>query len=117
MPDQPDRPNILLIITDQQRGDCLGIDGHPVLQTPNMDWIGASGTFFRRGYAEAPSCIPARRSIMAGQSPVDNQSELVWVVTTLRPNSLFYIAFVAPESEYNGLRTRYEEMLRTVAFY
>ena len=69
MPDKPDRLNILLIVTDQQRGDCLGIDGHPVLQTPNMDWIGASGTFFRRGYAEGPSCIPARRSIMAGQSP------------------------------------------------
>ncbi len=59
----------------------------------------------------------AESILMAGQSPVDNQSELVWVVTTLRPNSLFYIAFVAPESEYNGLRTRYEEMLGTVAFY
>ncbi|MAG37145.1 MAG: hypothetical protein CL878_13005 [Dehalococcoidia bacterium] len=56
MPDS--RPNILLIMTDQQRGDCLGIDRHPVLQTPNMDFLAHSGTLFRRGYSEAPSCIP-----------------------------------------------------------
>ena len=71
MPD-PQRPNVLLIVTDQQRGDCLGVDGHPVLQTPNMDWIGASGTRFRRGYAECPSCIPARRTLMSGQAPGTN---------------------------------------------
>ena len=41
------RPNVLLIITEQQRGDCLGIDGHPVLQTPAMGWLGTSGTFIR----------------------------------------------------------------------
>ena len=70
MPDN--RPNILLIMTDQQRGDCLGLDGHPVLQTPNLDYLGASGTFFRRGYSEAPSCIPARRTLMSGQAPDAN---------------------------------------------
>lgn len=64
-----ERPNIVLVITDQQRGDCLGIDGHPVLQTPNIDYIGATGTRFRRGYSEVPSCIPARHVIMSGQAP------------------------------------------------
>ena len=38
-----DRPNIVLILTDQQRGDALGIAGHPVLQTPNLDWLAAKG--------------------------------------------------------------------------
>ena len=38
-----ERPNILVITTDQQRGDCLGIEGHPVLQTPYLDWVAASG--------------------------------------------------------------------------
>jgi choline-sulfatase len=66
------RPNILLITTDQQRGDCLGIEGHPVLQTPNLDWIGHGGAHFRRGYSECPSCIPARRVLMSGQSPSAN---------------------------------------------
>lgn len=66
------RPNILLILTDQQRGDCLGIDGHPVLQTPNLDWLAASGAYFRRAYTECPSCIPARRVLMGGQEPSVN---------------------------------------------
>ncbi len=66
------RPNILLIMTDQQRGDCLGLEGHPVLQTPNLDWLGRTGTHFRRAYSECPSCIPARRVLMSGQAPAVN---------------------------------------------
>ena len=67
MPEE--KPNLLLIITDQQRGDCLGLDGHPVVQTPFLDYIGASGTRFTRAYSEVPSCIPARHVLMAGQAP------------------------------------------------
>ena len=66
------QPHILLIMTDQQRNDALGIADHPVLQTPSMDWIGATGTRFRRGYTEAPACIPARRVLMSGQAPCVN---------------------------------------------
>jgi arylsulfatase A-like enzyme len=65
----PARPNVLLILTDQQRGDCLGIEGHPVLETPHMDFIGSSGARFRRAYSESPICVPARRTIMSGQAP------------------------------------------------
>ncbi len=64
-----DRPNILLLMTDQQRGDCLGLDGHPVLQTPNLDHLGATGFHFRRAYTACPVCIPARRTLMTGQTP------------------------------------------------
>ncbi|TDE03096.1 arylsulfatase [Jiangella asiatica] len=71
MPRQ-NRPNILLITTDQHRGDCLGIEGHPVAQTPNLDWLARTGTRFRRGYSECPSCIPARRVLMSGQAPAVN---------------------------------------------
>ncbi|HET7769643.1 MAG TPA: arylsulfatase [Chloroflexota bacterium] len=63
------RPNILLILVDQWRGDHLGIEGHPVVATPNLDHLGASGAHFRRAYSECPSCIPARRTIFSGQSP------------------------------------------------
>ncbi|MFW6598728.1 arylsulfatase [Propionibacteriaceae bacterium Y2011] len=66
----PERPNIVLITTDQQRGDCLGVDGHPVVQTPNLDHLARSGALFRRGYSECPSCVPARRTLLSGQSPV-----------------------------------------------
>ncbi|MCE9590945.1 MAG: arylsulfatase [Planctomycetes bacterium] len=66
------RPNILLIMTDQQRGDCLSIDGHPALLTPNMDHLAWSGTRFSRAYSTCPSCIPARRALMSGQHPATN---------------------------------------------
>lgn len=64
------QPNLLLITTDQQRGDALGLDGHPVLSTPNLDQLGAGGGFFRRAYSEVPSCIPARRILLTGMNQV-----------------------------------------------
>ncbi len=63
------QPNVLLIMTDQQRGDCLGIDGHPVLLTPTMDRIAGRGVRFSRAYSTCPSCIAARRSLLSGQFP------------------------------------------------
>lgn len=62
-------PNIVLIMTDQQRGDCLGLDGHPQLLTPNLDALGAGGAHFTRAYSECPICIPARHAIMTGLKP------------------------------------------------
>jgi arylsulfatase len=64
-----ERPNILLINTDQQRGDCLGVEGHPVLQTPNMDGIAAAGVRFTHFYSACPSCIATRRCMLSGQDP------------------------------------------------
>ena len=63
------RPNILLITTDQQRGDCLGINGNRVIETPNLDHMASRGVNFTRGYSTCPVCIPARRTLLSGQSP------------------------------------------------
>jgi choline-sulfatase len=68
MPTDP-RPNILILMTDQQRGDALSIEGHPCLMTPNMDNIAGSGVRFSKAYTTCPSCVPARRSFMSGQFP------------------------------------------------
>jgi len=64
-----ERPNIVLFLTDQHRGDALGLDGHPVVQTPYLDHVGASGVFFRRAYTACPVCIPARRTLLTGRKP------------------------------------------------
>lgn len=64
-----ERPNFLVIMTDQQRGDCLSAAGHPVLMTPNMDAIGHAGVRFSRAYSTCPVCVPARRSFLSGQFP------------------------------------------------
>ena len=65
----PERPNILLIMTDQQRGDCLSCERrHPVL-TPNMDSIAGAGVRFTHCYTPVTTCIGARRSLLSGQEP------------------------------------------------
>ncbi len=62
----PDRPNLLLLMTDQHRGDFLRCDGHPVVETPYLDQLAGEGTRFCRAYTAVPSCIPARASLMTG---------------------------------------------------
>jgi arylsulfatase A-like enzyme len=62
-----DRPNILFVITDDQRWDSLGLTGHPFLETPNMDRIGREGAHFRNAFVTTPLCSPARGSFLTGQ--------------------------------------------------
>lgn len=64
MPDP--RTNILLIFTDQQRADTLGVL-NPVMRTPTMDRLCAEGTTFTRAYTPVPVCVPARCSLIFGQ--------------------------------------------------
>lgn len=62
-----DRPNIILFTTDQHRGDHIGLAGHPVLETPNVDsWIG-QGAYFPNAYSEIPSTTGARRILHSGK--------------------------------------------------
>ncbi len=61
-----DRPNILMIMTDQQRGDCLGCDGNDAIETPYLDDLASRGTRFRHAYSAVPSCLPARASLLTG---------------------------------------------------
>ncbi len=63
------KPNIILFITEQHRGDCLGIEDHPVLMTPNMDAVAGMGVRFTRAYSNCPTCIAARRTILSGRFP------------------------------------------------
>ncbi|MBO4368063.1 MAG: arylsulfatase [Clostridia bacterium] len=63
------KPNVLLIMADQFRGDCLGIDGHPDVKTPFLDTLALQGARFTRAYTATPSCIPARAGLMTGMCP------------------------------------------------
>ncbi len=62
-------PNIVLIMADQFRGDCLSIDGHPHLMTPVLDHLARSGVRFRHAYTPCPACVPARRCLLTGLTP------------------------------------------------
>ncbi|HHW08770.1 MAG TPA: sulfatase-like hydrolase/transferase [Firmicutes bacterium] len=63
------RPNIVLIVTDQWRGDCLGVEGRKGLDTPNLDALAIQGVRCTHAYTPCPSCIAARRTILSGQYP------------------------------------------------
>jgi len=64
-----DRPNFLLIITDQQRADHLGCYGNPILKTPHVDMLAARGIAFDRFYVATPICMPNRATLMTGRMP------------------------------------------------
>lgn len=77
------QPNILLIMTDQLRGDCLGIAGHPDVKTPYLDTLGSKGVVFANAYSTCPSCIAARAALHTGMSQerhrrVGYQDKIPW---------------------------------------
>ena len=55
-----DRPNIILIITDQQRQDMMGCAGNKYVNTPNIDQIAKNGLRFQNAYCSNPVCFPSR---------------------------------------------------------
>ncbi len=69
------RPNLLFIMTDQQRFDAMSCAGNTVIKTPNMDRIANEGAIFKNAYTANPICVPARASFLTGLSPVNVRVE------------------------------------------
>ena len=63
------RPNILFLMTDQHRADCMGCSGNSIIKTPNLDRIAREGIRFTQAYSSTPSCTPARAGLLTGLSP------------------------------------------------
>ena len=60
------RPNILFILTDDQRWDTLGAAGNPIIQTPSLDALASEGTHFQNAFVTTPICAASRASLMTG---------------------------------------------------
>lgn len=63
------RPNIVLVMTDDQGWGDTGYNGHPELKTPNLDALAASGVRLDRFYTAHFNCSPTRASVMTGRHP------------------------------------------------
>ncbi|MCH7556666.1 MAG: sulfatase [Planctomycetes bacterium] len=63
---QTDRPNVVVIMTDDQRWDCMSCEGHPFLKTPNMDRIAKEGARFANMFVTTSLCSPSRASFLSG---------------------------------------------------
>jgi len=62
-----DRPNILFLLTDDQRADSLGVNGNRLTQTPNIDRLASDGLLFTNAYIAEPTCKPSRVTYLTGQ--------------------------------------------------
>ena len=63
------KPNILFILTDQQRRDSMKAYGNNWIKTPNLDRLAKKSFVFDNAYVTQPVCTPARASIMTGLYP------------------------------------------------
>lgn len=110
-------PNIVLIITDQQRFDTINALGFPYMETPNLDRLVRAGVTFTNCFVPAASCAPCRASLFTGQYPHNtgvqvngNAWERSWV--ELLNRSGYYCVNVgkmhqAPYNESFGFHERY----------
>jgi arylsulfatase A-like enzyme len=60
------KPNFLVLVTDDQRWDCLSCMGHPILKTPALDRLAAGGVTFTNAFVTASICSASRASIISG---------------------------------------------------
>ncbi|HUS90434.1 MAG TPA: sulfatase-like hydrolase/transferase [Phycisphaerae bacterium] len=65
----PDRPNVVIVMTDQQRADHCAREGFALDTTPLLDSLARSGAWFDRAWTASPSCLPARVSMLTGRLP------------------------------------------------
>ena len=70
LPAEDERPNVILVMADDQGYGDAGFTGHPSVKTPAMDEMAKNSVVFNRFYAGAPVCSPTRASVMTGRSPV-----------------------------------------------
>lgn len=80
MTDDP-RPNIVFVITDQQRYDTIAALGYDHVDTPHLDRLVREGTTFTQTYVTAPSCSPSRASLFTGVYPHTSgvlRNEALW---------------------------------------
>lgn len=77
------RPNVLIILTDQQTNDCISWLGNPNLKTPAMDNLARTGIYFTQSYCTSPVCGPSRSSLITGRMP--HETGVVWNSTNISP--------------------------------
>ena len=88
MSEQPERPNVLLIMTDQHRHDLMTCAGKDVVPTPNVDRIAERGLRLENTYCPYPVCVASRMAMLTGlhahqAGAIDNTDFLDWRYRTM----------------------------------
>jgi arylsulfatase A-like enzyme len=66
---KPSHPNIVFIISDDHRWDCLGVVGNPSVKTPQLDELAQKGVYFPQATILTPQCSPSRATLLTGIPP------------------------------------------------
>lgn len=74
--DKKASPNILFIMTDQHRWDCVGANGNKLIKTPNFDRLASEGANFTHAFVNAPVCVPSRASFFTGRYPHSHRNRV-----------------------------------------
>lgn len=82
----PAKPNIIFLLTDDQRWDALGAMGNQRIQTPNLDKLAKGGLMFRNGYVTTSICCVSRASCLTGQ--YESRHQIDDFKTSLAPEAL-----------------------------
>lgn len=82
------RPNVIFILCDQLKFDCLGYAGHPLVKTPNIDRLASRGVTFETTYCASPVCSPARASWLTGTYPHYHQQLANYGPERLAPEAM-----------------------------
>lgn len=98
VPELPVRPNLLIIITDDQRNDMLGLE-NPILQTPVMDRLATDGARFLNAFVTTPICAASRATMLTGVVETTHQ-----------------YTFATPPLAESWLRASYPALLRAAGY-
>ena len=69
-------PNVLFIMTDQHRYDCLGCNGNAVIRTPRIDALAAESANFSLFFVQGPVCVPSRQTFFSGRYPHSHKNRV-----------------------------------------
>jgi arylsulfatase A-like enzyme len=128
-----DKPNIILVMTDDQGYGDVGYNGHPFVQTPSLDAMAKDSVIFDRFYSAAPVCSPTRASVMTGRTPmrtnIPNHGHYMRPHETTLPEALksagyvtghfgkWHIGSVQPESPTSPGKIGFDEWLTNLNFF
>ena len=80
-------PNILFLMADQFRFDCLGANGNRLIRTPNLDRLASQSANFSHAFVQAPVCVPSRVTYFTGRYPHSHKNRVNY--TPCNPSEVF----------------------------
>ena len=94
------KPNFLIIMSDEHSAQYSSVYGHPIIKTPNMDKIAKQGMTFTNNFCNSPLCVPSRASFMTGQYVSNNE---IWDNTKSMPSDKITWPYILRNNGYEAV--------------